>query len=438
MSRTGLKIIDRLLKRNSIQTYQELMESQYYPFEQLQDMQNVKLQKLVNHAYRTTKFYRNSMDRLNLAPSDIKNQEDLQKLPVITKATIRKDPASFLSSEKNAFHPKVVKTGGSTGIPFEYCLSRNFDGYLWGGIWRAWSVGGYTPGDKVAAMGGDSLTKKSLKHRFYHLLNNWKNINVTDLSEPALRRIFNRLKSANCKMIYAYPTPLYLLANHMTNHQLEIRVNHIVTTSEMLFPEHRKTIQKAFQCRVFDLYGANDGGVLSFECDRFNGYHLAMEKCITEILNDRGEKLSAGTVGNVVLTDLENYAMPFIRYQVGDLACITNEPCQCGRGLNRLKKIHGRIKDFVELKEGVKIDGSYFTKRFRNVSGLLLFQIIQTHSNDVYAKVSCADKNDPAFLQAIKKMKADISKELGIDFDIRITGSFTKTPNQKFQYILKE
>jgi phenylacetate-coenzyme A ligase PaaK-like adenylate-forming protein len=438
MSLTGLTTIDFLLHRNSIQRYQELMESQYYSYEELCHIQNKKLKKIVNHAYNTTRYYRTLMNKLKISPEDIRCQRDLHKLPIVTKEIIRQDPRSFLSSEINNFRPRLVTTGGSTGIPFKYYLSRNFDGYVWGSIWRAWSVGGYDLGDKVAALGGDRISKKSLKHRLYNFLNNWKSINVTDLNDQSLHHIFQNLKTAGCKMIYAYPTPLYLLANYIIKHHLNFKINHIVTTSEVLFSEHRRVIEKAFQCKVFDLYGANDGGVLSFECEYFDGYHLSMEKCITEIVNEKGEEVPNGTTGKVVLTDLENYAMPLIRYEVGDRACITNEPCRCGRGLDRLQSISGRIKDFVDLINGRRIDGSYFTKRFRNISGIVLFQIIQKQSNDVYAKVSISDENDPDTSLHLKQMERRIAKELGIDFYIQVDNLFRRPSNQKFQYIVKE
>jgi len=438
MSRTGLKIIDVLLHRNSIQKYKELMETQYYSYENLCQTQDIKLKKIVEYAYNTTKHYRTLMNKLKISPLDIRCQDDLHKLPIVTKEIIRQDPESFLSSEMNNHRSRMVKTGGSTGIPFQYCISRDFDSYVWGSIWRAWSAGGYGLGDKVAVLGGDRLSKKNLKHRLYQFLNNWKYINVTDLNDQNLQHMYQNLKTAGCKMIYAYPTPLYLLACYIIKQHLNFNINHIVTTSEVLFPEHRKVIEKAFQCKVFDLYGANDGGVISFECEHFAGYHLSMEKCITEIVDEKGEEVPNGTTGNVILTDLENYAMPLIRYEVGDRACITNEPCRCGRGLNRLQSISGRIKDFVDLSNGRRIDGSYFTKRFRDISGVELFQIIQKQSKDVYAKVSLSDENDPDVSLHLKQLESRIANELGIDFYIKVDNSFRRSSNQKFQYIIKE
>lgn len=436
--RLGLNAIDFLLCRNSVSRYQQLMRSQYYSYEELRHIQNTKLKKLIKHAYSTASYYQTLMDRLKIRPNDIQDEKDLCKLPILTKENVRESPGFFVSSEINRLRPVVAMTGGSTGAPFEYRISRNFESYMWGSIWRAWTAGGYRPGDKVAVLGGDRIAKNSLKHKFYHFLNNWKYISITDLDDNNLLNIFQSIQRTACKMIYAYPTPLYLLSCYMLENGLNVPINHIVTTSEMLFPEHRLVIEKVFQCKVFDSYGANDGGALAFECNYFDGHHLSMERCITEVVNDKGEKVPNGTTGNLILTDLENYAMPLIRYKVGDRGSIINEPCECGRGLNRLQKISGRIKDFVELNNGRRIDGSYFTKRFRKTSGIVLFQIIQKQSKDIYAKVSLSNEKDSKARLSLEQLEETIANDLGTDFHIQVDSSFKRTLNQKFRYIIKE
>ena len=192
MSQVRLKAVDFLLHRNSIQKYQDLMESQYDSYENLCQTQDVKLKKIVEYAYNTTKYYRNLMNKLKISPEDIRCQDDLYKLPIVTKEIIRQDPESFLSSEMNNHHSRMVKTGGSTGVPLKYYISGNFDGYVWGSIWRAWSVGGYSLGDKVAVLGGDRVSKKGLKHKLYQFLNNWENINVTDLNDHNLQHMYQK------------------------------------------------------------------------------------------------------------------------------------------------------------------------------------------------------------------------------------------------------
>ena len=130
----------------------------------------IKLKKIISHAYKTTKYYKIMMDNHNIKPDDIQKIEDLDRLPILTKKIIKKKPMSFISSDIKKLRPVKKMTGGSTGSPIEYRISRNVEGFLWGSIWRAWNVGGYLPGDKVVVFAGDSLVKKGLKHYAYHFL----------------------------------------------------------------------------------------------------------------------------------------------------------------------------------------------------------------------------------------------------------------------------
>jgi len=433
-----LQVLDFLTHRSSTNQYYHLLHSQYLSYDELYHLQNAKLQNLIKHVYHTVEYYHTLMDKYKLKPRDIQNQSDLEKLPILTKEIIKQNYLSFISSIYQSFNPVKKITGGSTGAPLQYYISKNVESYAWGSIWRAWNVGGYEPGDRVAVLGGDSIIKRNYKTKIYYFLNNWNVLPITKLNENNIFYIYEEIKRSSCKMIYAYPTPLLFLAQFMLKNELKLQINHIVTTSEMLFPNHRAIIEKAFNCKVYDFYGANDGGLLSFQCEYFDGYHLCMEKCIAEIVDDELQKrLPANEVGNIVLTDLENYAMPFIRYQVGDRGAITNATCKCGRGLNRLTTIAGRVKDFIELPNGKIIDGSYFTKRFRNVPSVLLFQIVQKPTKDIYAKVRLSE-NEKSSTIALENIEKFISDELKINFKIIRDDSFHRSTNQKFQYIVKE
>ena len=433
-----LQLIDIMLRRTSLIEYNQLLYSQYCSPRELKQIQNYKLKKLIHYAYNNVPYYTNVMNSYGIKPNHIQSQKDLVLFPILTKKIIKENFSCLLSTKIRSLRPVRKITGGSTGVPLQYLITRGVESVSWGSIWRAWNVGGYSPGDKVVVLAGDSIIGRGIRRSIYHRLNNWICLGISVLDEDHLKYMYDMIKKTSCKLIYAYPTPLFVLAQYMKQHNLALKVGHIVTTSEMLFPDQRNIIEHVFNCKIYDLYGANDGGVLGFECEYFNGYHLAMEKCITEIVDSSGQIARDSTVGDVILTDLENYAMPFIRYEVGDRGAISNVPCKCSRGLNRLELMCGRIKDFVELGNGKIIDGSYFTKRFRAIPGMLLFQIVQKPSKSIYAKVVPFNKNETRFLCDIGKLERTISFELSIDFHIKVDDSFERSQNQKFHYIIKE
>lgn len=434
----GLKTIDILCKRESLSKYKELIKTQYLSFDELRHIQNTKLKKLINYAYTNNIYYNNLMKLKNIKPNDISQVEDLYKLPVLTKDIIKNNYDKLLSTVKIRNNSVIKKTGGSTGQPLVYWISKSSESYLWGGIWRAWNVAGYSLGDKVLILAGDSLLKHGAKYQFYHLLNNWRCSDITNLDRRKISYILNDIKKHPNAMIYGYPTPIYLLAVYILENNLKPKVNNIVTTSEMLFDEHRKIIEKAFNCKVFDMYGANDGGIAAFECEKRNGYHINMERCIAEILDNSKQRVLQKDVGKIILTDLENYAMPFIRYEVGDLGSITNDYCGCKRGLHRLNTIHGRIKDCIHLNNGKKVDGSYFSKRFCEIQDIILFQIIQEKSREISARINIRNMNSQDLIKKINYLKNMIENDLGVDFKIVIDSNFEKNSNNKFKYILKK
>ena len=197
-----IKTLDFLSHRESISRYKQLMKSQYYSYDKLLHLQTLKLKKIISHAYNTTKYYKIMMDNHKIKPDDIQTIKDLERLPIITKKDIKKMPMSFISSDIKKLRPVKKMTGGSTGSPLEYWISRNVEGFLWGSIWRAWNVGGYLPADRVVVFAGDSLVKKGPKHYAYHFLNNWECHGITNLDEENLFNMFQVIKRNPKIMIY--------------------------------------------------------------------------------------------------------------------------------------------------------------------------------------------------------------------------------------------
>jgi phenylacetate-coenzyme A ligase PaaK-like adenylate-forming protein len=115
-------------------------------------------------------------------------------------------------------------------------------------------------------------------------------------------------------------------------------------------PEYREKIEKIFRSPVFDEYGCNDGGLISYECNEHKGLHYAAEKTIVEVAEDNRPHLPGG-YGEVILTDLYNYSMPFIKYKNGDIAKLSKSNCSCGRGLPLIESVHGRNGDILKFHE---------------------------------------------------------------------------------------
>jgi phenylacetate-CoA ligase len=175
-------------------------------------------------------------------------------------------------------------------------------------------------------------------------------------------------------------------------------------SSAQTLPEpSRRLIEEAFGCRVFDKYGSREFSGIAYECEAHTGHHVVAEGYIVEVLKD-GRPVRPGEVGEVVITDLNNTCMPFIRYRIGDLAeaLDANEPCPCGRGAPRVGAIQGRVQSIIQGADGHYVPGTFFAhylkefdyaiQRFQVVQerpGAIVFRIVKggRFSEDVLAEV---------------------------------------------------
>ncbi|GGD28495.1 phenylacetate--CoA ligase family protein [Pontibacillus salipaludis] len=437
INKSKLKVMEKIRKTDALKVYEEYQSSQWWDQEQLISLQEKKLRSLIEHSYQNVPYFREYMTNNGLMPEDITSIQDLERLPVIDKTIIKGHKNEFLANDMDKYDPDEKRTGGSTGEPLKYYVSKESHSLMWGNIWRGWSVSGYTPGDKVAVLAGGSLLSGfDYKRQLYYYLNNWLPFSSYDMSKEKMSEYVDKLKKGNIEYLYAYSSSAFELANFIMEHQLTVNLKGVITTSEVLFPHYRAAIEKAFGCKVYDQYGANDGGVTAFECEYHNGLHVGMERCIVEVVDEEGHVVPDGVEGRILLTDLSNYAMPFIRYEVGDYGALTYEPCPCGRGLIRLTHIKGRKQEFIYTEEREKVHGGFFSTTFRQHDEIDQFQVVQT----VPGKVSIRLKiNDGAFSSKLEDLEKHILEKGQLnEVEFELTDTFTKTKGGKHKFIINE
>lgn len=328
--------------------------------EEILCLQNKKIQNLVKHCYENVPYYTNLFNKLGLTPNDIQTGEDLRKLPILTKQTIR-DNYDMLFG-KNIDKSRIVKnsTGGSTGVPLQFCSDSNQWSGMKAATLRAWEWYGHYLGDKIFTLGGNSISQKKNKISYKNIydiviMRNYKHSSA-DVSDEGMRRHYESLMSLKPKAIRGYGSSLYILARFIERHKLPIcPINVVLTTGEVLVDEYRRKLESIFKAPVYDEYGAGDGGVLSHECTKRCGLHIEEAICYIEITDKEGRVLPDGELGYVTATDLENYVFPFIRYHVGDMSYIKPHLCSCGNNTRLLGEIMGRAGHLVYNKQGVPI-----------------------------------------------------------------------------------
>ncbi|MCJ7654849.1 MAG: phenylacetate--CoA ligase family protein [Dehalococcoidia bacterium] len=401
-------------------------------------MQNTKLRALIKHAYENVPYYRRVFEERGWTDKDIQTVNDLPKLPILTKNDIRENFQDMLAKDYKKWKPIAGATGGSTGEPLKYYFTKDLASIGWAGMFRGWGWAGYRIGDKRISFGGSSLVPNKSPTLFEitrRKLERNLPLSAVSMNDAKYDKYMNTINSYKPKFIYGYPSSIYLLADYCKSHEInKIHFDAVFSTAEVLLPNYRTAIENQFQCEVFDQYGSYDGGGQALECQTHQGFHITIEKVILEIVDENGQKLPPGKSGRIIVTDLHNYAMPFVRYAVEDMGVLAEERCTCGRGLPLMKSIEGRTTDFIVLANGVVLSGPALTLVFKDCH-IKQYQVVQEAEDKLLIKVmkgeGYTEQDTNHFLSIIKAHAGE-----GIEVEPEFVDEISATKAGKYRFII--
>lgn len=332
----------------------ELEKTQYYSKSELACYQEEKMRLLIKHAYETVPYYRELLSERKLKPDDIKCLDDLEKIPVTDKETLR---GNFEKMQSRGLKEKIYirKTGGSTAVPLNIAYNYNANIIERALYYRFLGWLGYKFGDRMLEFWGEhpfqsrlSRARTQLRRKIYNV-DYFSTYNVDD---RLFLKLVTQITKAPPVILRGYTSSIYYLAQHALHEGVRLNLNAVTTTAEKLFKYQRNTMEEAFGRNIFDQYGCGETNSIAFECEKHEGLHVAAEHTIMELVGDDGRKDSRG---HVIITNLDDYAMPIIRYRNGDQARWASRDCACNRKLPLLEQIEGRVYDFIEGPGGRKV-----------------------------------------------------------------------------------
>jgi len=192
----------------------------------------------------------------------------------------------------------------------------------------------------------------------------------------------------------------------------------VMSSAQTLPDQSRRIIEEAFGCRVFDKYGSREFSGIAYECEAHNGHHVVGEGLIVEVLRD-GEPAAPGEVGEVIITDLNNYCMPFIRYRLGDLAVAVDDsaPCPCGRGLPRIGNVEGRVQSIIQGSDGRFLPGTFFSHYLKEFSfAFRHYQVVQEERGAIVFKVVKGSRySDDVLDEVLRTFRKYLGQDMRID-----------------------
>lgn len=344
-------MVDIVGKTSTSKFSRVLQKTQWFSRQEIERLQNMNLRIMLNHAYETVPYYRRIFRERNLSPVDIKSVEDLVKLPVLTKAEIRKNFGDLLSRNFLRRDLTLGMSGGS-GDQIKFYSTKEDLSWVVAAEYRAYGWAGYELGDRCFMLWGspaDMAKRSSILWRFSGALKRIMVMNTYVMSDEVLARLSYLLNKFNPEIVRGYASSVYMVAKYvLENGSGKVRPRAVITSAETLFDYMRKTIEEAFGCQVFDFYGSREIGSLAAECEEHSGYHITAENVALEFVRE-GEHVATGEAGVILVTNLRNFGMPFIRYDIGDVGRTFNEVCGCGRGLPLMSSIEGRVSQFMAV-----------------------------------------------------------------------------------------
>jgi phenylacetate-coenzyme A ligase PaaK-like adenylate-forming protein len=358
-----LPIGDRVMKTSIAAWFKRIKAMRTWSKKNITEWQNVKLRKLVEHAYHNSIYYNKLFKSLGLKPQDILCIDDLAKLPILTKKSIRENFRDLVPSNIHSFPNMTTSTGGS-GDPLIFLLDKNSWSFVNANNIFNWERLGYRYGQKYIALGSTSLyinKNVSMKHWFYYKLKRKIGLSGVNMSENVCRKYVDLIQKQKVLFIYGYAAAIFLLAKFVLQQKAEVNIKACFSTSEILTKEYRRTISEAFGCKIMDCYGAHDGAITAYSFEE--GFFEVGYNCLVR-LHDPNSK----GIGGVLLTDLLNYAMPLINYHLGDELQIFQDKNRIynfnGQVINA---VLGRASDVIYLENGNVLTGVGFSMLFRDL-----------------------------------------------------------------------
>lgn len=373
-----------IIRSSTRRHYDYLRATQWLTSEQIRKIQQTRLEKLLTHVRLTVPYYSEILQDLAPATSDISAEELLSKMPLLSKDVVRSrlhfDLFSDLHDKKTM---KRISTSGSTGEPFVTYADRHQLEMRFASTLRGLEMTGWRFGRSQLRLWHQTLgmtRTQAVKEKIDAFLARRTFIPAFELTENDLKKFTEKIDRKRPFLIDGYAESLNFLANIIESGAgPKHSPSAIVSSAQTLTQQTRDTIEKAFGCKVFDKYGSREFSGIAYECEK-GGRHINDESYIVEIIRDN-RSARPGEVGEVVITDLNNFSVPLIRYRVGDLATAVDNsaPCNCGRGLSRIGPIQGRAQALVHCSNGRWLPGTFFAHFFKEYDEMVKhFQVVQT------------------------------------------------------------
>jgi phenylacetate-CoA ligase len=438
---TALPLLLRREKQDSaLHHWRFLEKSQFWSRDRLREYQWERLKILLQHAYESSPYYATVFKERGLTPQSLKNFDDLTKLPVLTRNDLFDKGREILSTKYEVSTLQRVMTGGTTGQQAPLYRNQESFNIKLGLSWRHENYMGRKPCDRMALIwpahidvDNETAFRSMIKGRY--ILGEY--LFHAGTSDPKVMEDFYReIMKYKPAFFKVFPAAFWGLTKYISDMGYRApRVKGILSTGEPLYDRQRELFETYYGCPVYDMYGSREVGNTASECPAHEGLHVAMETSYVEFI-ESGKAVEFGKEGEILITDLTNFAFPMIRYQINDYGTPIEKECSCRRGLQLMSPGIGRLVDDFWGPDGIRHTG--------NVLGIHLtaepapeigqMQVIQKTLTDFVVKITRKPEPSQEVLEFIPmRMKSIIGQ--GINIRIEIVDEIPKEKSGKTRFL---
>jgi phenylacetate-CoA ligase len=364
----------------------------------------------------------------------------MHKIPVLTKAQVYENSDSLLTT-----HPQVRKqmtaasTSGSTGRPLTFMLDDNSRDYATAGLLRYFEWTGWQLGECRASIRGVYVEEKvseSVRAIVRDRVLNRLAADAHFMSEEGMTALANEVRRRRPKVLHAYPSIACWFGDFVQEHGMDdIRFDVVSTYAEPIYPGQRQRIEEVLGAEVFSYYATEEEGGVATECEAHTGLHVVMENVYLDILQD-GHSVRAGELGEVNVTNLNNYAMPLIRYNLEDIgAWSVKDDCPCGREHRMMDLRLARSVDAFRTRDGRMVVGEIGWADFSR--GVKRHQLVQKSLDHFVARIVKDEHFDEAQLPKMERcLKLILGEQITVAFEF--PEEIPVLASGKFRYAISE
>ncbi len=416
--------------------YKQLLESDNWSKQEVVKYKEENLFRIIDHAYRHCPFYKKLYDAHGVKPSDFTCLKDLDKFPILTKEMVRNNLKDLVADNFDKKDLISYHTSGSTGTPLDFYWTKHNLQYYWAIVQRGRKRFGIDKGDKHINFTGKivvPLAQNKPPYWRYRSAQRQAMVNMQHLTKEKVPFIADYINRENFRFIVGYPSIVYEFARIVNELGIEIKAvpEYYFSGAEKLYENQKEEIETAFPGIIcVEHYGFSENVASASKVAGCEGYYEDFELGLLEV------KASASNgeteTGPLLATGFQNYGMPFIRYQIGDIATLNVEK----DGVRQILDIEGRSEDFILTPEGTQI--TRFDYIFKSIKDIKECQVVQRELGKVVLRVVRRDSYDRKATEEILRatIKEFISPLLEVSFEY--VDEIERTMSGKFRAVVSE